>query len=321
MATLISDFIDRIQRRADRVDSGHRVRARDALDESIQWYAKTVPWPSLMRLERFETSGSEFLVFPDRVLKIVSVGDLTNTQQLEPGDQFGRRFNGTYFNRTSGRLCEWKDMGLVPVTSQPNTDTTLQFQSTVSENYNAYVKGLVRDTTASGTALELYEVLEAVGITSSDVNTTSNSFVRIIELTKDRPSNGDLTINYSQDGRRASRIPLWEARPLFPQIQLFHVPNPQATLEVEYYRRPDRITSENGGIDASMDEEALVWRAAGNMHWVDQEGASAKEAWEKATEIVEAKKNVEESFGEKDFHIEPAFPSYFDQENLFWTDG
>ena len=105
-------------------------------------------------------------------------------------------------------------------------------------------------------------------------------------------------------------------------MQLFFVPSPPSTLEVEYFRRPDRLTSENGAIDASIDEEALIWRAAGNLHWVDQEGQQAQRAWGKADEILEAKKNVEETFGEKDFHAEPLFPSYFDQEFLnWWTDG
>lgn len=320
-SNLIANLVDRVQRRADRVDSNYRVRTLDALDEAVQWYAKAVPWPSLMRFEQFLTHGSEFIVLPDRVLKVISIGDVTNSSMLEPGSNFGRRRRGAYFQRTGGRLCEWRDVGLVPVTSQPNTDTTLIFQSTASDNaFDVFVKGLVRDTTASGTALELYEVEETVSISSTATVASSNSFVRVLALQKPRPTNGDLTVTYTTGDQRAARLPSWEARPLYPQIQLSLVPSVQATLEVEYFRRPDRLVSENGAIDPSMDEEALIWRAVGNMHWKDQEGQQAETAWRKAVEIVESKKNVEETFGEKDFHVEPFSPGYFDQEGLNdWT--
>ncbi len=207
-------------------------------------------------------------------------------------------------------------MGLSPVASAPSTDSALLIHSTASEAINVTIRGLVFDPSAANTALELYEAQETValgGITETSVNT----YREVLAIQKDKGTTADVVVGTALDGQ-ISRIPSWEARPLFRRIEFYPVPSGQ-TLEVQYFRRPDRITKESDAVDPSVDEEALVWRAAGNMHWTDNEGQAAGIAWRKAEEILLRVRNEEDTFGEKDHTID-MWGSYMSLENGYWTD-
>ena len=314
-STLIKDLIDRIQRIADRVDPSYRVRALDSLDEAMQWYASQVPWDGLRRIEDFY-AGSEFLTMPDRVNKIIRIGDRTNSQPLDAGEFFERRRPGAYFQKTTGAPCEWRDMGLVPLGKEITTAAALHVSSTQSEAIDVQIRGLVSDTTASGTALEFYEAKETVSLAGVTA-TSSNSYTKIYAIQKDKGTTADVLVGNATDGQLA-RIPSWETRPMYRRIQLSPIPTGQ-TLEVEYFRRPDRLASENDPLEASVNEEALMWRAAGNLMWMDNEPQAAERAWQKAGEAVAVKRNEEETFGEKDFHVEP-WAGYMALENEYWWD-
>lgn len=314
-SSLVKDLIDRVQRIADRVDPTYRIRTLDSLDEAQQWYASQIPWDALKRIEDFQASG-EFLVLPDRVNKVIRIGDRTNARPLDAGEFFERATPGAYYQRSTGAPCRWRPMGYVATVKELSTAAQLHVSSTQSETISVQVRGLVSDSTASGTALEFYEAKETMTLVGATLAST-NTYTSIIALQKDKGTASDVLIGTAADGLLA-RIPSWEARPLYHKIQLQPVPTGQ-TLEVAYFRRPDRLTSEQDPMDPSINEEAIVWRAAGNLHWMDNEGQAAERAWQKANEVIALKRNEEETFGEKDFHIEP-WQGYMDLESEYWRD-
>ncbi len=314
-STLIADLIDRVQQIADRVDPSFRERALSSLDEAQQWYASQVPWDGLKRNEDFFVN-SEFLILPDRVNKVIRIGDRTNSRELDPGEFFERRVSGAYFQKTTGAPQEWRDRGFVSTVKPLSADAQLFVSSTVSDGIAIQITGRVNDTTASGTALELFEARESLTLGGATL-TSANSYRRVISIQKDKGTAADILIGTANEGLIA-RIPSWEARPMYRRVQFHPVPTGQ-TLDVGYFRRPDRITSENDALEPSVNEEALMWRAAGNLMWMDNEPAAAERAWQKAAEVVAVKRNEEETFGEKDFHVE-MWGSYMALENEFWWD-
>lgn len=315
MPSLISDLIDKAQRLADREDPGKRINVQDAIDEAVQWHALRLPWESLKETEDFiAVAGSREVTLPDRVGKVIRLGDRTNFNNINSGDQWARRMPGAFLQRTTGNIFEWRDAGLAPVTSQPATDTTLTLHTTASEAMSVFVRGLVRDTTSSGTPLEFVPTQETV-VLAGESQPSANLYTRIISIQKPRNSNNDLIAVNSQSLARISRIPTWESRPLFPRIQVHYIPSVNTLIEVQYFKRPDRIVSENDSLEPAVNEEAILWRAAGNLHWADQEGQQAERAWAKADEVLVAMKNQEDTFGEKDFHVEP-WIGYFNLEGL-----
>ncbi|MEE8522130.1 MAG: hypothetical protein V3S83_12280, partial [Gemmatimonadota bacterium] len=129
MASLLADLIDRIQRLSDRTDAKYRQRVLDSIDEAVQWYALTLPWDSLQKPEDFIADGTRDMVLPDRVNKVISIGDRTNVHPLDGGAHWEKRTPAQYYQRTAGQALEWRDMGWLPVIKQPVTDTTLNIES------------------------------------------------------------------------------------------------------------------------------------------------------------------------------------------------
>jgi len=313
MTALVKHLIDRSQRLANRVDAAYRQRALEALDEAVQWYASQVPWDALKKVEEFSADG-EFLLLPDRVNKIVRVFDRTNSRPVDPGAFLERRSPGAYGDRSSGAPRVWREFGYSPVAVDPATDAQIHVSTPASEAVSVQIRGLVNDTTASGTAMEFYEAretLELAGATES----SSNTYTRIVSFQKDYKTEEDVLFGTATDGLIA-RIPGWETRPRYQRIQFQPIPSGE-TLELAYFRRPDRITSEDDPLDPAINEEAVVWRTVGNLHWMDQQPQAAQGAWSKAGEALIIKKNEEETFGEKDFHIEP-WLGYLNLEDEYW---
>jgi len=304
MATHIGHLIDRIQSNADRQDSALRTKTLHALDEAVQWYARRAPWDGLFEPgEEFLTNGSEYLVLPERVARVVRVADLSNSLPVEPGGNDWERYP-TFLQKTAGGAAiEWRPAGEVPVVRQPEAATTLTIDPDVSESFSVYVRGLVRDSNASGTALELYDVLETVVVSSEAEVATTNSFMRIDEVSKKYASDANLTLKYS-DGTVVGRIPGWSMGPSYQRIQLFNVPTVATRLSVSYKRRPPRITAEEQSIDPAINIDAIVWRAAGNIHWQDQETEQANMAWRNADQIVGQIITEERTQGDRDYQID-----------------
>jgi len=315
MGSLVKELIDRAQRLADRVDAGYRTRALEALDEACQWYASQVPWNGLKKTEDFHASG-EFLILPDRVNHPIRLFDRTNSRPIDPGEFLERREPGAYAARTPGAPCVWRNFGISPVAKDMSTAGTLHFSTVASEAISVQIRGLVLDTNASGTANEFYEARETVemaGVTESSVNT----YTKIVSIQKDAATTYDVSCGTAADGLLA-RIPAWETRPRYRRIQLQPAAN-GVVVELAYFRRPDRLTSEDDPLDPAINEEALVWRAAGNLHWMDNEQQAAQGAWSKANEALIIKRNEEQTFGERDMHIEP-WVGYMYLESEYWLD-
>lgn len=318
MARLVASLIDRAQRIANRVDSSYRERARDALDEAIQWHAMESPWDKLLFQEDFPTSGSEYLTLPDRVARPVWIADATNRLKLQAGGNDWADMP-IFLAKTGGTACEWKSVGVVPVTRQPETASRLVATASVSESFNIGVKGLVEDTSASGTPFQFYEAFEELMVSDDSGVTSANEYVQIYQISKERGTSADVRFTYGTD-ETVSRIPSWESQPRFHRLQFMPVPPANISLRVSYFRRPDRITSEAQPLDPNINEEALVWRAAGNIHWHQNELQNAQLAWAKADQFLAAETKQQETHGERDHSVQPWF-GYLNREGIFNDDS
>ncbi|MEE8522193.1 MAG: hypothetical protein V3S83_12605, partial [Gemmatimonadota bacterium] len=224
-----------------------------------------------------------------------------------------KRTPAQYYQRTAGQALEWRDMGWLPVIKQPVTDTTLNIESSVSETMDVFVRGLVRDTTASGTALEFHEVQETVTLGGAALP-TANTYTEIIALQKPKKSLAEVIVTNNQTALKIARIPLWRTRAQYKRVQLHFIPVAGTVFEVIYFRKPDRIVSEDDPLDPAINEEAIMWRAAGNMHWMDNEDQAAERGWRQAASILKKIRVMEESFGEEDHSVQP-WTGYLELEN------
>lgn len=312
---IAKDLIDEVQRLANRVSSSERGRTREALDRAIQKYAQKLPWASLRRSETFLTDGTRFMVFPDRVAKIIEIADKTEQARIRPDDHFIENHGATFLSDVAGRPCVWREAGVVPIIRTPATDTTLSITASQSEVFSVEIWGQVRDASESGSALELYEVRETVSVTDDSDNTTTNSFVNIRALSKDRSTDALVEIKDDNSGKLISRIMPQSSIPSYRRVEFETVPGAGRVMHVEYFTHPDRLDSELQAIDPALNLRYLIWMAVGDLHWMAKESQNANVAWAKAEEILREEANKERTFGEDNDSVTPDF-NYFDLEGL-----
>ncbi|MCI0354823.1 MAG: hypothetical protein L0099_07280 [Acidobacteria bacterium] len=315
---LVAKIIDDALKLVNRAGDGtYRTRALQALNRAHRYCARRFPWEGLRKQENFLTNGTRFLVLPERVLDIIAVGDSTNARHLDAGDHWDRRAPGTYFQGVGGTAKEWRRAGVVPVTGQPSTDTRLRLQTAVSDGMRVLVRGLGRDTAASGTALELYPIEEILSMGGSGITLTANTYVEILSLEKDEATLTDLLVTDNVTGLRLARIPSWAARSGLQRVEFLHVPPANTSVRVDYYRHPDRITGENETLDASIPEDYIVWRTVGDLEWIMERAEAAQLAWARAEANMQADYVAEETRGDYRIDPHPWTPGYDDLEEPF----
>jgi hypothetical protein len=310
---VVSDLIDQVQRLANRVDTGWRTRCLDAINRALQDFAHHAPWDGLKRLEQFTAPGGRYVTFPERVKKVIRVHDITNKETLNPGGNWGRRMDGTWLEQSGSQPLEWRQMGTVPVISTPATDTLLQVNTTASDNFDVVIRGLARDTAASGSPLEFYPVVETISITGTGATNTANTFVQIDEINKAKNTNGDLIVSDVVSGKQIARIEKWNGIAAYNRVEVTDPPPVGHQLLIEFFTAPRPIEAETEPLDPSLDTQYIMWKAAGDIMWQKQEAQPAQVAWAKADEILDSVRARETAFGERDSQSRPTL-SYYDLE-------
>jgi hypothetical protein len=269
---------------------------------------------SLRRTETFVTDGTRFMVFPDRVAKVIEIADKAEQARISPDVHMIENHGAIYLGDVAGRPCVWREAGIVPINKQPTTDTTLTLTASQSEVFNVEIFGMVRDASESGSSLELFRVRETVAVTDDTDNITSNSWVDVTSISKDRSTDAYIQVTDDVSGKVVSRIMGPDANPAYRRIEFETVPGAGRQVVVEYFTHPDRIDSELQPVDPALNLDYLVWMAVGDLHWLLKETQNAQVAWARAEEILAEEANKERTFGENSESITPDF-TYFELED------
>lgn len=293
MSNTLREIVQRAQEIANRVDVSWNDRTRAAVSRALKFWAAKIPWPALRAEEDFLTTGSKFLVLPERVRVVLSISDVANSYTLEAHGNWPQREPGAFTQDTAGAPLEFQDYGWTPFVNTPATDTALQIQSGGSEAIQVRITGMVRDTAASGTALEYQEMTETMTMGGTTATTTTTVWASLLGLEKEVGSTYWLKALNPLTGQVISFIPPGEAAAQHRRVQLLPVPGAGTRLRVVYYRRPEELHSLDAAIDNSVDREFLAWRAAGDLHHILKEASAAQLAWSKAAEIMTAQLSTE----------------------------
>ena len=288
MSNTVREVVQRAQELANRIDTNWNDRTRAAVSRALKFWAAKIPWPALKAEEDFLTTGGKFLVFPERVGVILSVSDVANSRTLDPFGDWPQREPGIFLQDSPGTPFEWQDYGWTPFASVPATDTVLELQAGGSEAFAVRVTGLLRDTAASGTALELQEHTETLTMGGTNVTQTTTVWASLLGLEKDAGSTNWLKALNPLSSQVISFIPPGEVAVQHRRIQMLPVPSAGLNLRIAYYRRPEEIHSLDAALDNSVDLDFLAWRSAGDIHWTLKEMNAAQLAWTKAAEIMAA---------------------------------
>lgn len=312
--SLVKDVIDEALKLANRVSVADRGRALEAVNRAVRKYAQRAPWPGLKRTEVFVTDGTRFMIFPERVAKVIELADVSDATEIRHDDRFLQNHGPVYLAGTAGRPCAWREAGTVPVVRQPATDSPLYFVAAASDVITADVFGLVRDTAASGSMLEFYEVREQVSIVGSGVTSVStNLYVELKAIHKDQDSVARVDVG-DYTGKVVARLLPQRGQAAYRRLEFELVPGEGRSIKVEYYTWPDRVNSETQPIDPTINLEYLVWRTAAEIHWISKEAQAYQAAAQTADEILAAEANKERTFSAADEISAPPW-TYRDAED------
>jgi hypothetical protein len=316
MAITVGDVISRALRMANRVDPQHRQRALDATDRAVRYFAERVPWPSLERVETFRSNGTQFFTFPARVRQIISIGDLERQEYVAPGDQWERQHMAHLANRPSQGAWEWQDRGYQAVIQAPSTDTTLRMNTTQSEATSIYIQGLVRDSSASGTSLELVEKDEVLAVNESPV-TSANEYAVITAMEKDDISiTSDIIVDYARGTiSKAARLRSNERSPTYRRIEWLAIPSAGDRFRTRYYASPPKVNDEIQVLDPAIDEDVIFWDIVGDLHWMAEAPQAAQAAWQQRDNLIQSKLIGQEVHGD---HLSQAIPFAPMIEDDYW---
>jgi hypothetical protein len=305
---IVSSVIDQALQLANRVDAQHRERARLSVDRAVRYYAERVPWPSLIRTETFNATGGRHLVLPQHVRAIITIGNKAQSEYVEPGTQWEKQYPNWQLNaKPTGNAFEWRHSGWVPVLAPPSVAQAIELNTTASDSQSVYVHGLAHDTTASGTVLEYFSTREIVVAQETPV-AGNLAFKEILGIEADTLNKNNAIVVRYADGTLAARIEANERHSRYQRVEFLGVPAQGSAIEIRYYSDPAKVVSESQQIDPQVDEEFLVWRVAGDMHWMNQEAQASQAAWGKADSRIKERLHSENAHGDKLIQAIPYAP-------------
>lgn len=312
---LVREILDEALRMAGGADVKKRTRAMEALNRAQRSWASKRPWEGLKRTEDFTHTGGRTMGLPSRVKSITDILDITNGRKVEPSKHWSSQNPSTYAADTPGAAVYYRKGPILPIISQPSVVDELTFDSSGSEAYTVRVEGLRQDTAASGTQLEYYEdrVSFVMGGTGGSTY-GAGSWYKVFSLEKDEDTLFDLKVSEATSGTVLARIPNWASATAYPTIEFLYIPTAGTVFRIDYFTKPQQITSEESVLDPSIDREYLVWRICGDVQWGQGDRDSAQVAWAKADVALNERAVEEQIHGENDFRAIPQW-TYMDREN------
>jgi hypothetical protein len=312
----LGTIIDRAQELADRKDTTWDGRCTRWANEAIRRWAHRLPWPTLRQFQDFTFNSREatgrILTLPQYVDKVLRIADDTNNRVLRPGGSPDLDFPNQHLDNTAGPADFFREIGITALHDQPDSAAQIQVQSTVSDVVSVYVAGVALDTAASGTPDELYQVHEIVAIGGSDVNTSTNLFVRVDTIGKTvDESLGDVLISTSADGQ-LGRLYQDDFQTKYRQLELTPAPTDGTVFQVEYLLKPQKLRNASDLPPPAVDIDFIIWyvahmiqRTQGNVQEAEVFLANAEQ------KILESDATFEKNAGDQDYR---AFP-----ESLYWN--
>lgn len=311
----LQNLITAAQELAGRVDTNYNDRTRKWINEAQTIWASRRPWSAITREEDIPVpQGVREIVLPQRVLVMKWLADKTTKSFVRPHNQPDRAFPTTYLDDVPGKADFFKRIETVAVAAQPTEAAALTVALMENESVTAYISGLAQDTTASGTANELYFVEESLSLSTTNPSTTSNKYVRVNSFAKTDTTNADVLLKLG--GSTISRIPAHEFNAEYRKIILDKQTDVAKTFRIEYVIKPPPLVETYQHPHPSINTDFLINYAAHKIHQSLQQPELAQEKRAAAESILLDAAGRESSFGDDDYQIIPDF-AYWNNEDFY----
>lgn len=181
-------------------------------------------------------SGTQRYALPSDFGKEIYLNDTTNGRELKRltlGDLVKQYPNDMTSSGTVERYVIIEDR----VMRQPASASTLSVVSSTSPDNSQTV--LIRGMNSSGS-----EISESVSLNGINTQTTTNTYSRLISVSKSSTTAGTVTVKDGASNTLASLAPS-EKEALYKIVLLHYVPTGVITIKVPYIIKPAPLTNDN----------------------------------------------------------------------------
>ena len=108
----LSGLTTEAQRLAGRVDTGFDDRTKQWLNEALDRWVVRDPWGTLTKEQDFPSDGTQDLILPNYVKKIISITDKTNKFPVERFENLEKHATSSLIAETAGKAYYWEERGM-----------------------------------------------------------------------------------------------------------------------------------------------------------------------------------------------------------------
>jgi hypothetical protein len=311
----LSDLVTEAQRLAGRVDPNWYSRTARWINEAQEQWSIGVPWNTLIEEESFISDGAPDLLLPSRVQTVMWIADTANARPLIKSDHWEREIPNEFLKASTGTTFLYREVGVDAVIKPSFSSDRLLIEATATDTASIYIEGLATDSAASGYADALYRASETIDVINLSTYTTANVYVKVDVIGKDKYTVGDYIIRGGGVGTLA-RLNSVDLRTKYRHLELAPIPAAGTVLYVQYLKAPTPLTALSQCPHPAIDEEYLIWYAAGMIRESQGETQQAAGCLARAQQILERRIYKERMFGDKDLRAMPD-PNYWNDEDQY----
>ena len=198
---------------------------------------RAINWENINPSYTFNTiAGTQSYVLPDDFGKPFIVRDATNQNELAELDYQSLISKNISIISSSGIPTQYSIIE-DRIQNQPTASSILTLVSTsVSDTtQNILIRGISSDL----------EVYESVSISGTSSVTTTNSYTRVISISKSAVSVGKITATSNAGTVTVIAIPPVVTTPFFKKITFNYIPSSIITIALPYYIKPSVLVDDN----------------------------------------------------------------------------
>ena len=198
---------------------------------------RAINWENINTNYTFNTiSGTQSYVLPDDFGKPFIVRDATNNNEISELDYQALISQNISVISSSGLPTQYSIIE-DRVQNQPSSSSTLSIVSDSPSDTTQTV--LVRGISAS------LEVYESVSLNGTSAVITTNSYTRIISISKSAVTSGKVTATSNSGAVTVIAIPPVITTPFFKKITFNYIPSSVVTISIPYYIKPSPLVDDN----------------------------------------------------------------------------
>lgn len=233
----LTDILSNVQNEVLDTSTSIQSGIKNYINKRYFQILRAINWENINPSYTFNTiAGTQSYVLPDDFGKPFIVRDANNQNELAELDYQSLISNNISVISSSGIPTQYSIIE-DRIQNQPTASSILTLVSTSTSDTTQSI--LIRGISSS------VEVYESVSINGTSSVTTTNSYTRLISISKSAVSVGNITATANAGAVTVVAIPPVVTTPFFKKITFNYIPSDSITIALPYYIKPSVLVDDN----------------------------------------------------------------------------